>query len=41
MLLGSLVFLAYMIASFYAVKNDRTVNVYAEVTFRELDYFLS
>lgn len=40
-LLGSLVFLAYMIASFYSVKNDRTVNIYAEVTFRELDYFLS
>lgn len=43
MALGGLVFLAYVTASFYGANNDteRTVNIYAKLTFRELNCFLS
>lgn len=35
--------MAYVTASFYGANNDRkrTVNIYAKLTFRELDCFLS
>lgn len=41
--LGDLVFLTYVVKNFHSINNDeeRALNIYGKITFRELNCFLS